>query len=150
MGVRNPGIARYVHYGRSISDIPSNEELLALLDEIKAGEIEGFMTIGRKIGSEVTMVVALPVSLSEFVSSLPETVAQFVARPAGASAGTFTVAVKDWDAPTASAPTVHSKPPELGVQLPPVSEVKDQPAGRVSLMMPPEELLGPSLVTVRM
>jgi peroxiredoxin len=28
------GIARYVHYGRSMSDIPPNEELLALIDEI--------------------------------------------------------------------------------------------------------------------
>lgn len=28
------GIARYVHYGHSMSDIPPNEELLALIDEI--------------------------------------------------------------------------------------------------------------------
>lgn len=28
------GIARYVHYGRSMSDIPPNEELLDLIDEI--------------------------------------------------------------------------------------------------------------------
>jgi peroxiredoxin len=28
------GIAHYVHYGRSMSDIPPNEELLALIDEI--------------------------------------------------------------------------------------------------------------------
>jgi peroxiredoxin Q/BCP len=28
------GRARYVHYGHSMSDIPSNEELLALLDEL--------------------------------------------------------------------------------------------------------------------
>jgi peroxiredoxin Q/BCP len=28
------GQARYVHYGHSMSDIPSNEELLALLDTI--------------------------------------------------------------------------------------------------------------------
>ena len=27
-------VARYVHYGNSMSDIPSNEELLALVDEI--------------------------------------------------------------------------------------------------------------------
>jgi len=27
------GIARYVHYGKSMSDIPANEELLALIDE---------------------------------------------------------------------------------------------------------------------
>ncbi len=28
------GTARYVHYGHSMSDIPSNDEILALLDEI--------------------------------------------------------------------------------------------------------------------
>jgi peroxiredoxin Q/BCP len=28
------GIARYVHYGHSMSNIPPNEELLALIDEI--------------------------------------------------------------------------------------------------------------------
>jgi len=28
------GVARYVHYGRSMSDIPSNKELLDLLDEL--------------------------------------------------------------------------------------------------------------------
>ncbi len=28
------GIARYVHYGHSMSDIPSNEEMLALIDEL--------------------------------------------------------------------------------------------------------------------
>jgi len=30
------GVARYVHYGHSMSDIPENEELLALGDEINA------------------------------------------------------------------------------------------------------------------
>ncbi len=30
------GIARFVHYGHSMSDIPPNEELLALGDEINA------------------------------------------------------------------------------------------------------------------
>jgi|WetSurMetagenome_2_1015567.scaffolds.fasta_scaffold398401_2 peroxiredoxin len=39
------GIARYVHYGHSMSDIPENAELLALLDEINASihvpEIQG-------------------------------------------------------------------------------------------------------------
>lgn len=30
------GRARYVHYGHSMSDIPSNEELFSLLDEINA------------------------------------------------------------------------------------------------------------------
>ena len=28
------GIARFVHYGHDMSDIPSNEEILALVDEI--------------------------------------------------------------------------------------------------------------------
>lgn len=31
------GIIRYVHYGHSMSDIPENEELLTLLDEISNG-----------------------------------------------------------------------------------------------------------------
>ena len=31
------GVARYVHYGHSMSDIPENRELLALSDEINAG-----------------------------------------------------------------------------------------------------------------
>jgi len=30
------GIARYVHYGHSMSDIPENDELLALLDGLNA------------------------------------------------------------------------------------------------------------------
>ena len=30
------GVARYVHYGHSMSDIPKNEELLALGDELNA------------------------------------------------------------------------------------------------------------------
>ena len=30
------GVARYVHYGHSMSDIPENEEILALGDEINA------------------------------------------------------------------------------------------------------------------
>mgnify|MGYP005844575963 CR=1 FL=1 len=35
--VDKDGTARYVHYGHSMSDIPSNKELLALLDELKQG-----------------------------------------------------------------------------------------------------------------
>jgi peroxiredoxin len=34
--VDKEGIARYVHYGHSMSDIPSNEELLGILDELNA------------------------------------------------------------------------------------------------------------------
>lgn len=33
------GVARYVHYGHSMSDIPRNEELLALGDEINAAAL---------------------------------------------------------------------------------------------------------------
>ena len=32
--VDKQGIARFVHYGNSMSDIPSNEEMLALADEL--------------------------------------------------------------------------------------------------------------------
>jgi peroxiredoxin len=30
------GTARFVHYGHSMSDIPSNEEILALIDEVNS------------------------------------------------------------------------------------------------------------------
>ena len=36
--VDKTGQARYVHYGHSMSDIPPNEELLALLDGLNQGE----------------------------------------------------------------------------------------------------------------
>lgn len=32
--VDREGVVRWIHYGHSMSDIPSNEELLALLDEL--------------------------------------------------------------------------------------------------------------------
>ena len=35
--VDRAGQARYVHYGHSMSDIPPNQELLALLDELNRG-----------------------------------------------------------------------------------------------------------------
>jgi peroxiredoxin len=35
--VDKEGTARYVHYGHSMSDIPANSELLALLDELNSG-----------------------------------------------------------------------------------------------------------------
>ena len=35
------GIARFVHYGHSMSDIPSNEEILTLVDEINQPNQEG-------------------------------------------------------------------------------------------------------------
>ncbi|MRR30071.1 redoxin domain-containing protein [bacterium] len=31
------GIARFVHYGHSMSDIPENAEILSLIDEVNAG-----------------------------------------------------------------------------------------------------------------
>ena len=34
--VDKEGVARYVHYGQSMSDIPSNEEVLALIDDLIA------------------------------------------------------------------------------------------------------------------
>jgi len=34
--VDREGIVRYAHYGHSMADIPSNEELLAILDELNA------------------------------------------------------------------------------------------------------------------
>ena len=33
------GIVRYVHYGNSMSDIPSNRELFSLIDEINESEM---------------------------------------------------------------------------------------------------------------
>jgi peroxiredoxin Q/BCP len=35
--VDKEGIARYAHYGKSMSDIPPNEELLGLIDEFAWG-----------------------------------------------------------------------------------------------------------------
>lgn len=35
------GVARFVHYGHSMSDIPANEEILALADEINREETKG-------------------------------------------------------------------------------------------------------------
>jgi peroxiredoxin len=35
--VDRQGVARYVHYGHDMTDIPSNAELLAALDELNAG-----------------------------------------------------------------------------------------------------------------
>lgn len=38
--VDREGIARYVHYGHSMADIPGNEELLEILDEINRAQGE--------------------------------------------------------------------------------------------------------------
>jgi peroxiredoxin len=32
------GMARYIHYGHDMTDIPENAELLALIDQMNAGE----------------------------------------------------------------------------------------------------------------
>ena len=37
--VDKQGIARFVHYGHAMSDIPENSELFALLDEINTAEM---------------------------------------------------------------------------------------------------------------
>jgi peroxiredoxin len=37
--VDKEGIARFVHYGKSMSDIPANAELLALIDQINLEEM---------------------------------------------------------------------------------------------------------------
>ena len=36
--VDKQGVARFVHYGKSMSDIPPNEEILALIDEMNQTE----------------------------------------------------------------------------------------------------------------
>jgi len=45
--VDKEGIARFVHYGKSMSDIPSNEELLTLVDEVN--ELETTMKWSDKL-----------------------------------------------------------------------------------------------------
>ena len=45
MIIDKEGILRYVHYGHSMSDIPGNEEMLALLDGLQA-ESKGKITPG--------------------------------------------------------------------------------------------------------
>ena len=50
MLVDKQGIARYVHYGKSMSDIPSNEELLTLIDEMD--EPENTPTVSAGLGPQ--------------------------------------------------------------------------------------------------
>jgi peroxiredoxin len=38
--VDKEGIARYVHYGNSMSDIPDNEEIFALIDKLNAEQVK--------------------------------------------------------------------------------------------------------------
>ena len=35
--VDRAGVARFVHYGHNMSDIPSNQEILGLIDDLNAG-----------------------------------------------------------------------------------------------------------------
>ena len=36
------GVGRFVHYGHDMSDIPSNEEILSLVEEINQSEVSAF------------------------------------------------------------------------------------------------------------
>lgn len=44
--VDKQGIARFVHYGNSMSDIPSNEEILALVDKLNQEALEQVYSTG--------------------------------------------------------------------------------------------------------
>ena len=44
--VDKEGIARFAHYGHSMSDIPENGEIFALLDQINATSNEGSVLMG--------------------------------------------------------------------------------------------------------
>ena len=39
MLIDKQGIARFVHYGKSMSDIPATDEIVAMLDEINGGSL---------------------------------------------------------------------------------------------------------------
>ena len=39
MLIDKQGTARFVHYGKSMSDIPATDEIVAMLDEIKSGSV---------------------------------------------------------------------------------------------------------------
>ena len=50
------GWARFVHYGHSMSDIPPNDELLALLDQLNQETVEGQpVPAGQPAGSEAVL-----------------------------------------------------------------------------------------------
>lgn len=44
--VDKEGVARFAHYGHSMSDIPENGEIFALLDQINATSNEGSVLMG--------------------------------------------------------------------------------------------------------
>ena len=45
--VDKQGIARFVHYGKSMSDIPATDEMVAMLDEINAESEAANMEVGN-------------------------------------------------------------------------------------------------------
>ena len=45
--VDKQGIARYVHYGKSMSDIPATDEIVAMLDEINSEPELTYMEVGN-------------------------------------------------------------------------------------------------------
>jgi peroxiredoxin Q/BCP len=45
--VDKQGIARYVHYGKSMSDIPATDEIVAMLDEINSESEVTYMEVGN-------------------------------------------------------------------------------------------------------
>ena len=72
--VDKEGMARFVHYGHSMADIPDNSELLELLDNINAKEImekagdRSKFGKGRTTGRAVGMGAVIEVKLSDPVS----------------------------------------------------------------------------------
>ncbi len=42
------GVVRYVHYGKSMSDIPANEELLAILDILNRDQVTASSTQSQR------------------------------------------------------------------------------------------------------
>ena len=49
MVIDKQGVARYVHYGNSMQDIPSNSEVLVVLDQLNAvaGQPAGAATVAK-------------------------------------------------------------------------------------------------------
>ena len=45
MLIDKQGIARFVHYGKSMSDIPATDEIVAMLDEIKSGSVNANLEV---------------------------------------------------------------------------------------------------------
>ena len=45
MLIDKQGTARFVHYGKSMSDIPATDEIVAMLDEIKSGSVNANLEV---------------------------------------------------------------------------------------------------------